>query len=154
MDTNTLNLIERSLTRLLAAQTTQGPTSADDTKSEIESDQITQAVAILKGKCDALLANALPSSRDLNSIEGKRMSENIDPALETFRGSQPYYSLSNYNKMIVLERAKREYENHYDILHRQNRENTWGAYERRTYDTLVIKLRIEHAKLSKLTDTP
>ena len=149
MTTNTLNAIERSLTRLLAqAQATQGPTSADDT------DQITQAVAILKKECDALLANALPSSKDLRSVAaGNRMSVNIDPALDTFRGSQPYSSLSNDKKVIVLEMAKREYESYYDNLRRLDLYKPWDEYERRTYDTLASALQSEYIRLSRLTGT-
>jgi phosphate uptake regulator len=146
MNTNTLNAIERSLTRLLAqAQATKGPTSADDT------DQITQAVAILKKECDALLAKALPSSKDLRNVAaGIRMSENIDPALDTFRSSQPYSSLSNDEKVMVLEMAKREYKSYYDNLRRQDLQDPWGKYVRKTYDTLVDALSVEYIRLSKL----
>jgi hypothetical protein len=144
MDTNTLNVIERSLTLLLA----QTPTHASDTKHEDESYEIAQAVAILKQNCDALLDQALPSSKDLSNIEGKRMSENIDSTLERFRGEQPYSSLSNDNKMIVLKKVTRGYKNDYDYLYGLQLDTLWGEYKRRTYDTLVSTLQSEYIQLS------
>lgn len=149
MNTNTLNLIERSLTRLLAqAQATQGPTSADE--SETISLKIAQAVVILNQECEAMLAKAKASLDHMTNPVGKMIFRNIRLALTTFSVSQPYSSLSNDNKMIVLERAKREYETYHDILRILDHTDPWGTYKRKTYNTLVTFLTVEYRRLSKL----
>lgn len=130
MDTCTLKAIDRTLNRLLSAESS----TAEDT-------EISTAVTNLINVCDRLLSDALPSSRELSDVKGKRMGETIDAALESFLISTPMVTLSHANKIKVLEQSKQWYENYFDILFTKNLQDRWGEYERRTYNTLVTALQ-------------
>jgi hypothetical protein len=148
MDTNTLNVIERSLTLLLP----KALSSADDTPSKLESHQISWAVLSLNTLCDSLLIRALPTTQDLGNIKGKMMSENIDTALERYRKSNPYSQLSNDNKMIVLRTVTERHAKHYNTLRQLQYNDPWGEYERRTYNSLVTALQKEYMKVFNEND--
>jgi hypothetical protein len=148
MKTNTLNLIERSLTRLLAGQTTHGPIGAEE--SETISPQIAQAVSMLERACEDMLARARASFENTGRrVEGTVIG-NIKSALTPFRNSPLYSSLSNGDKMIVLKTVEQYYEAYYEILRARDDTTPWGKYQREIYDWLVISLAVAYKRLSKL----
>ncbi len=150
MKTNTLNLIERSLTCLLATQTMQELTSADE--RGLISVQIAQAVAMLEKECEDMLAKAHASSDHTSSKAAATRTKNIISALTTFKDSQPYSSLSNNNKMIVLKMVRQRFETYLRVLNIIDFPDPWSTYKRNTYDTLIAFLRAGYKRLSQLQE--
>jgi hypothetical protein len=150
MKTITLNLIERSLTCLLATQTMQELTSADE--RGLISVQIAQAVAMLEKECEDMLAKARASSDHASGEAAATRRRNIISALTTFKDSQPYSLLSNNDKMIVLTIVRQQFETRLSVLRILDYPDPWSAYKRNAYDALIAFLGAGIKRLSGLQE--
>ena len=142
MDKNTLKVIDRTLTYLLSSE------DVDDSENDVNG-IIRAAVEKLQMMCNRLLINALPRNKNLSNIEGKRMSDTINPALPAFISSPPMTELSRENKKKVLGTAIKKYQDYLISLRIMDLSGPWGEYERRTYQTLVSALQSSSVGLPK-----